>query len=158
MAVSYDLANALGSQVTTPGGAMTTQTNPGKHPAKGSGPKQVAGPSSAQVAATVLPEASHKPSPQEARRVPQGAKQPPQPRPRKFSATNPMMSVQPPPMPHPGAPPPYPDARSQQPTMMPNGQMLMPMPKGFPLGSSGLIHVPRATAQGMTGLIKQGPY
>jgi hypothetical protein len=82
----------------------------------------------------------------------------PQPRGQQapqFSASNPMMSVQPPPIPHPGVSPPYPDARSPAPVLMPNGTPMLPLPKGFPLGSAGLRAPPSFGPQGMTGLLRR---
>ena len=54
--------------------------------------------------------------------------------------------------PHPGVIPPYPDARSAQPTLMPNGQMVMPPPVGF-IGPGMAIRVPPSFTPGMTGLL-----
>ena len=60
----------------------------------------------------------------------------------------------PPPAPlhHPGLMPPYPDARSAQPTMMPNGSMVMPPPVGF-IGANMPPRVPKTFIPGMSGLL-----
>jgi len=153
MAVSTGpIFGLLGTQSPTPGGRIATTTTSGKQQSVGSGPKHTPGMTSAQVAAAVVPE---QPPPAIKRPGLGTPGQPPHPNvPTKkpFSANNPMMGVQPPPRPHPGVAPPYPDARSPQPQMMPNGQVVMPMPREYP----GLLHVPRTIAQGMTGLLHQG--
>jgi len=77
---------------------------------------------------------------------------PPQQRQPKFSANNPPMMTQAPPAPHPGLAPPYPDARSPQPTMMPNGSMVMPPPAGF-IGAGMPPRVPKTFIPGMSGLL-----
>jgi len=158
MATSFDMANMLGTQMTTPGGRTFTATNPGKKAPSGTGAKHVPGMSSSQVAAAVVPEATPPPIKRPQPGAPGGPPHPNVPTKRPFSVNNPMVGVQAPPVPHPGSAPPYPDARSQQPTMLPNGMMMMPMPKGFPVGTSGTLHVPRSMAQMMGGLVKQGPY
>ena len=69
-----------------------------------------------------------------------------------FSAQNPPMGVAPPPVPHPGVSPPYPDARSPQPTIMPNGQMVLPPPRGF-ISANMAPRAPATFTPGMTGLL-----
>lgn len=143
--LASDLTNILGSSLNQPAGKIDAGTAGGKQATPGSGPKHQPGMSSAQVAAAVVPpKAPQAPRPK--------APQAPRPKAPRFSANNPMMGVQPPPIPHPGVSPPYPDARSPQPTMLPNGQVLMPPPKGFPLGSAG-VRVPPSFTPGMTGLL-----
>jgi len=140
----------LGTQSPTPGGRTSTTTSSGKKALPGTGPQQLAGLSSAQVAASVLPEkpppALKRPKPG----APGGGPHPNVPTKAPFSASNPMMMTQPPPA-HQGmgVSPPYPDARSPQPQMTPNGQVVLPMPREYP----GMLHVPRTIVQGMTGLL-----
>jgi hypothetical protein len=62
------------------------------------------------------------------------------------------MMTMPPPVPHPGLRPPYPDARSPQPTLMPNGQVVMPAPTGF-IQPNMPPRVPPTFIPGMTGLL-----
>jgi hypothetical protein len=101
----------------------------------------------AQLAQAVLGQGRAPPP-----RMPKPPAHPPQQHPAKFSAQNPMMGTAPPPMPHPGVAPPYPDARSPQPTMMPNGQVVMPPTGGF-ISANMMPRVPASFVPGMTGLL-----
>jgi hypothetical protein len=147
LGITNDFSSMLGTQTPTPGGKTMTMTSSGKQGSPGSGAKHTPGMSSAQVAAAVVPP----------KQPPMKQPKPPKPgmsRRPQFSASNPQMMVQPPPVPHPGVHPPYPDARSPQPQLLPNGTPMLPLPKGFPLGSSPL-HVPPSFAPGMTGLLRR---
>ena len=145
LGITNDFSSMLGTQTPTPGGKTMTLTSSGKQGSPGSGAKHSPGMTSAQVAAAVAPP---KQAPMKQPRPPKpGMSQRPQ-----FSANNPQMMVQPPPVPHPGVRPPYPDARSQQPQLMPNGSPMLPLPRGFPLGSTP-PHVPLSFIPGMTGLL-----
>ena len=147
LGITNDFSSMLGTQTPTPGGKTMTLTSSGKQGSPGSGAKHSPGMTSAQVAAAVAPP---KQAPMKQPRPPKpGMPQRPQ-----FSANNPQMMVQPPPVPHPGVRPPYPDARSQQPQLMPNGTPMLPLPRGFPLGSTP-PHVPLSFIPGMTGLLRR---
>ena len=139
--------------INTASGTVANPTNSGHQNAPGSGVR--VGAPATQGAAQRLPAApvgaqtrGPKP-PQPKQPKPQ---QPGQQRPPKFSANNPPMMTQPPPIPHPGLVPPYPDARSPQPTMMPNGSMVMPPPAGF-IGAGMPPRVPKTFIPGMSGLL-----
>ena len=139
--------------INTASGTVANPTNSGHQNAPGSGVR--VGASATQGAAQRPPQApvgaqtrGPKP-PQPKQPKPQ---QPGQQRPPKFSANNPPMMTQAPPVPHPGLVPPYPDARSPQPTMMPNGSMVMPPPAGF-IGAGMPPRVPKTFIPGMTGLL-----
>jgi hypothetical protein len=147
LGITNDFSSMLGTQTPTPGGKTMTLTTSGKQGSPGSGAKHSPGMSSAQVAAAMVPP---KPAPTKQPRLPK----PSAPQRPQFSANNPQMMVQPPPVPHPGVHPPYPDARSQQPQLMPNGTPMLPLPRGFPLGSSP-PHVPLSFIPGMTGLLRR---
>jgi hypothetical protein len=147
--LTSDYGSKFGTANPTPGGQTMTGTSSGQRVSPGSGVKRQQGLSSAQVAAAVIPPGQ----------PPKMGKQPKPPRPGasqrpQFSANNPQLMVQPPPVPHPGVHPPYPDARSPQPQLMPNGTPMLPLPKGYPLGSSPL-HVPPSFVPGMTGLLRR---
>lgn len=142
------------------GGATESATGSGKRP-PGTGSKTMSPtPSSAQAASAVMPPPGQTPGPR--KKGPPGMArlgQAPHPAAKpQFSASNPMLGTQPPPAPHPGLSPPYPDARSGNPVLQPNGVPVMPLPKGFPVGS--VLHVPPSFApsvapQGMTGLLRR---
>jgi hypothetical protein len=145
LGITNDFSSMLGTQTPTPGGKTMTLTSSGKQGSPGSGAKH--SPGSAQVAAAMVPP---KPAPTKQPRPPR----PSAPQRPQFSANNPQMMVQPPPVPHPGVRPPYPDARSQQPQLLPNGTPMLPLPRGFPLGSTP-PHVPLSFIPGMTGLLRR---
>jgi hypothetical protein len=146
--VASQLASMVG--VNTASGTVANPTNSGRQGAPGSGVKvgapagtggmqrSLAGPAGAQARGP-------KPPAPKAPKAPQ-AQQP------KFSAHNPPLGTPMPAAPHPGLAPPYPDARSPQPTMMPNGLMVMPPPTGF-IGAGMPPRVPKTFIPGMSGLL-----
>jgi hypothetical protein len=131
---------------TVRGGSTTLASNAGHNVSPGSGPNRVSGgplvpPAQAQRMAQGLTPQRRTPPPP-----------PPTNQPQQYSAHNPQMMVQAPPTPHPGLAPPYPDARSPQPTMMANGQAVMPPPTGF-MQPNTPPRVPATFIPGMTGLL-----
>ena len=139
--------------INTASGTVANPTNSGRGNASGSGVKigAPAGTGGAQrpPAAPAGAQARGPKPPAPKAPKPRQAPQPAQP---KFSANNPPMMTQAPPAPHPGLLPPYPDARSAQPTMMPNGSMVMPPPTGF-IGAGMPPRVPKTFIPGMSGLL-----
>jgi hypothetical protein len=138
--------------VNTASGTVANPTNSGHRSGPGSGSKIGTPPGTGvqRVPQAMGPQTPRGPKPSQPKQP-----KPPQQRqaqPPKFSANNPPMSVQPPPVPHPGLVPLYPDARSPQPTMMPNGSMVMPPPTGF-IGANMPPRVPKTFIPGMTGLL-----
>jgi hypothetical protein len=134
-------------------GSVEFPVNSGRQSSSGSGVKvgAPAGAGGAQrlPAGNVGPQTRGPKPPQPKQPKP---RQPPQQTAPKFSANNPPMMTQPPPVPHPGLAPPYPDARSPQPTLMPNGLMVMPPPTGF-IGAGMPPRVPKTFIPGMSGLL-----
>lgn len=128
-------------------GSVESPVNSGRSSSSGNrvapgGRGTAGGATSRQVAAAVVPPRAATPP---AARPPQPKAGPPrQPR---FSATNPMLMTQPPPVPHPGLAPPYPDARSGAVQLMPNGLPVMPPPHGF-LMAGAIPRVPKTFAPG----------
>ena len=147
--VASQLADMVG--INTSSGTVANPTNSGRS-ASGSGVKVGAPAGTGGVQRP--PQTPQGPQARGPRPPAPKAPRPPQPRQQqpKFSANNPPMSVQPPPIPHPGLIPPYPDARSPQPTMMPNGLMVMPPPTGF-IGAGMPPRVPKTFIPGMSGLL-----
>ena len=153
--VASQLAGMVG--INTSSGTVANPTNSGRQNVAGSGVKVgapagtggaqrlPAGPPGAQTRGSKPPQPKKPP-------IPMGGQHMSQQRPQQFSANNPPMGVQPPPAPHPGLLPPYPDARSPQPTMMPNGLMVMPPPAGF-IGAGMPPRVPKTFIPGMSGLL-----
>lgn len=149
------VANSLSSMSGTANGSVMDPSNAGHKAAPGSGVKSSGTGGSAGGAAplaqAVLGQAQGAPKPKGPPRPPM---HPPQQHPAKFSAQNPMMGTAPPPIPHPGLAPPYPDARSPQPTMMANGQVVMPPSSGF-MTAGMMPRVPATFIPGMTGLLQR---
>jgi len=139
--------------INTASGTVANPTNSGRQNVAGSGVKGGApgGTGGAQRLPAAPVGAQARGSKPPAPKAPK-PRQPPQQTPPKFSANNPPMMTQPPPIPHPGLAPPYPDARSPQPTMMPNGSMVMPPPAGF-IGAGMPPRVPKTFIPGMSGLL-----
>jgi hypothetical protein len=146
--VASSLASMVG--VNTANGTVANPTNSGHQSGPGSGNK----------IAVNAPSAGPRgrgpgPGPQAPQKLvqPKVSSKATQPQtPPKFSAQNPPMGTAPPPVPHPGLIPPYPDARSPQPTMMPNGLMVMPPPAGF-IGAGMPPRVPKTFIPGMSGML-----
>lgn len=151
------VASALSGMVSGgPGGSTEVSANTGKNATPGSGVKggvqRAPQPPPPIVGTPVGQPRQARQTPPRAAGRPPGAQAPPSQKRPQFSAKNPMMMVQPPPTPHPGLKPPYPDARSPQPTMAPNGQVVMPAPPS-PLIGSLQPRVPMTFIPGMTGLL-----
>jgi hypothetical protein len=146
--VASQLADMVG--INTTSGTVANPTNSGHRSGPGSGVK-IGAP--AGTGGTQRPPAGPAGAQTRGPKPPQPkAPKVPQPQQPKFSANNPPMMTQPPPAPHPGLIPPYPDARSPQPTMMPNGSMVMPPPAGF-IGAGMPPRVPKTFIPGMSGLL-----
>jgi hypothetical protein len=147
--VASSLASMVG--VNTANGTVANPTNSGHRSGPGSGVKSAPGMAASLrgPAPPQTPQARQPPGPQQ----PKQSAKPTQPQtPPKFSAQNPPLGTAPPPAPHPGLIPPYPDARSPQPTLMPNGLMIMPPPAGF-IGAGMPPRVPKTFIPGMTGML-----
>ena len=147
--IANDLAGMIG--VTGSAGSTASPNNSGKGPTPQSGVVRSAG---NQRAPVVTPM----PALRQARAQTPPARHPPPPHPMQrpqFSANNPPLGTQAPPIPHPGLIPPYPDARSAQPTLTPNGVPIFPAPPNVmgvgmnPMGP----RVPPTFTPGMTGLL-----
>ena len=149
--VAASLASMVG--INTASGTVANPTNSGHRSAPGSGVK-VGAPASqgAGQRPPQTPQARGQRLPQLVGHPPKGVKPPQAQQPPAYSAHNPPLGTAPPPVPHPGLKPPYPDARSPQPTMMPNGSMVMPPPTGF-IGANTPPRVPKTFIPGMTGLL-----
>ena len=149
--VAASLASMVG--INTASGTVANPTNSGHRSAPGSGVKvgapagTGAGQRSPQTPQGPQARGPKPPAPKAPK-----LRQPPQQTQPKFSASNPPLGTAPPPAPHPGLVPPYPDARSPQPTMMPNGLMVMPPPTGF-IGAGMPPRVPKTFIPGMSGLL-----
>ena len=147
--VAASLASMVG--INTNSGTVSNPTNSGKQKMGG---VKVGSPGNARKGPPPGPQTpqARPPKPPQLMGHPPKAARPPTPQVPQYSANNPPMGTAPPATPHPGLKPPYPDARSAQPTMMPNGQMVMPPPTGF-MAPNMPPRVPKTFIPGMSGLL-----